>query len=151
MNIYDLSYLLKHKNEILSGFTVKDVFDELKHDPSILANISILRVERDYINHVNNVAKEIGIIDYISDTDIKLCALAYKFKDKAILYTNDFYIQNLCYFLGVKFEGDKKIKHAKIFRYYCDRCNILNETVICKNCGNIGKRKLIKTFKIPKP
>ena len=148
MRIYDLSYLLKHKEEFLSGFTIKEIFDELKYDYKILANIKVMKVEKEYIDYVKNVAKEIGIIDYISETDLKLCALAYKYKDKAILYTNDFYIQNLCYFLGVKFEGDKKIKYAKIFRYYCDKCNILNETVRCK-CGNIGKRKVIKFFKLP--
>ena len=150
MKIVDLSYLKKHFREIGGAYTVRDIVEEARSEffQKILANVKILPVEIKYIEEVIKKANEVGVLDYLSRADIKLCALAYKYRDKATLFTNDLYIQNLCYFLGIKFDGDQKIKYAKIFRYECPKCKLVSESPICPKCGSIADRKVIKVFKI---
>ncbi|HIP66524.1 MAG TPA: hypothetical protein EYH09_00130 [Candidatus Nanopusillus sp.] len=150
MKIVDLSYLKRHFKDIKEAYTVREIIEEAKSVffQKILANVKILPVETKYIKEVIKKAKEVGVLDYLSRADIKLCALAYKYRDIAIMFTNDLYIQNLCYFLGVKFEGDQKIEYAKIFRYVCPKCGVISERPICPKCGSIADRKVVKALKI---
>ena len=144
MKILDLSYLKNHPTE--RGYTIKEIFEEALSESfaKSLGNVEVLNVEKKYVDEVCKMAKEIGIIDYLSKNDLKLVALALKFKDKCILLTNDLCIQNLCYFLGIKFSGDQMIKKARIYRYHCDKCNKVHKLALCPDCGNICKRFVYK-------
>ena len=144
MKILDISYLKNHPTE--KGYTVKEVLEEALSENFMKStgNVKILPVEKEHINKVKETAQEIGVFYQLSKADLKLLALAYKFRDKCILLTNDFYIQNLCYFLGITFKGDITIKKAIIYRYYCERCNKIGNIPICSVCGGLCRRFIYK-------
>ncbi len=132
--------------------TVRQVYDEMKTDDwreiAEIIGIEIDKIEKEHYERVKEKAYEVGISDFISDNDLRLCALALK--HDGIVVTNDMYIQNLCYFLGIKFVGEKRIKYAKVFRYKCSNCGKLSRTVRCEYCGALGERTVIKVYKLEK-
>ena len=144
MKILDLSYLKKHPYE--DGYTVKEILEEARSEgfAKALGNVKTISVKREFLDKVKKVAEEIGVLGYLSDADLKLVALALEHKDDCVLCTNDFHIQNLCYFLGIKFQGDVQIEKALVYRFFCENCKRITNREICHRCGSLCKRFVVK-------
>jgi len=102
---------------------------------------------------IEHVAKETGDLSYISETDKKLLALALDYKEKknkVIIVTDDYSIQNIAKRLGVEFVSllQKGIKFLISWEIYCPACkkkfppDYTKE--ICDVCGEKIKRKAVK-------
>lgn len=91
---------------------------------------------------VADAASKSGDTGVISETDRDLLALALELG--AVLYTDDFAIQNVAARLGVKIEPMHQRKARKItWRYRCSGCGRYSDHAgECMVCGSEIKRKL---------
>jgi len=89
-------------------------------------------------------------LELLSDSDIELIALAKELN--YVLFTEDFKIQNACYFLKIKFDNFRKkiIKYAYLYRKFCPNCKKFfeNKYKKCKYCGEDLEIKIVKKFKV---
>jgi UPF0271 protein len=104
-------------------FTVHEVIDELKDFKSkqlAEAALSSGKLKTSFVNPISlilvkNIAQEVGSLEHLSETDLKVIALAVQLNAKVI--TDDFTVQNLCAHIGLKYEGvlRGKIRRKKKF------------------------------------
>ena len=158
--VFDTSTLIRATQKILSNgkidslnlskchlYTTESVISELKSRlsrilaQSLMTKISILTPKRSTIQRIVNVAKKMGEILNLSDTDIEIIALAYDLKKKyneVYVASEDFSIQNLCRILNVKILSvSKKIKHVIKRLKKCIACNFIYNYSLdsCPICG----------------
>ena len=90
--------------------------------------------------------KETG--NFISETDIDVIALSLDLK--AILVSDDYSVQNVCAFVGVKFMPLSKpgILEKKIFRLRCTSCGCWVKGPVCETCGGKARKQAWKTSKL---
>lgn len=83
--------------------------------------------------------------DELSEADLSIVSLAHKHKDKAIVVTNDYGIQNVCKNLGIKYvsAGESGIKKIFKWTYVCIGCRKKFDKKVdkCDVCGSKIKRK----------
>ena len=92
-------------------FTVQEVINELRDFKSkqlAEAAISSGKLRVSFVNPVSlkiveGIAKEVGSLGHLSDTDLKVVALAVQLNAKVV--SDDFSVQNLCAHIGLKYEG----------------------------------------------
>ncbi|MEM3714318.1 MAG: hypothetical protein QXF82_05145, partial [Nitrososphaeria archaeon] len=107
--------------------------------------------EEKFIIKAEEIAKETNDIKYLSKSDISTIALALELKEKGfepIIITDDFSIQNVIKFLGLKYApmATRGIRKLIKWKLYCPACGRkyngekLNE---CLVCGVKLKRKPI--------
>jgi len=92
-------------------FTVQEVIDELKDFKSKqLAEVALSsgKLKVSFVNPVSlalaeKLAEEVGSLEHLSVTDLKVIALAIQLNAKVI--SDDFTVQNLCAHIGLKYEG----------------------------------------------
>ena len=130
-------------------FTTPSVFDELKDIRSkgnfekLSANgLRVLSPGSESKEKVILAAKKSKDIGVISETDCELLALALELD--AVLYTDDFAIQNTACILGVRTTSINQ-RHAKRihWKYRCSGCGRYSgQDGECPVCGAIIKRKL---------
>ncbi len=111
-------------NEGDSYYTVSDVEEEIKDASSkgLLERLKaskalvFLSPSKEAIKIVEKAASRLGSIRHLSNTDIKVLALALDLK--ATLISDDFTMQNVAMDLGISFEAvlRGKIKEKKRFR-----------------------------------
>jgi UPF0271 protein len=91
---------------------------------------------------VNGAAEKTRDTSVISDTDCDLLAVALELN--AILYTDDFAIQNVAGVLGIQTSPIFQRKAKRIhWKYRCSGCGrYFNHDGECLICGSIIKRKL---------
>ncbi len=127
-------------------WTTNKVIEELRK--SINENIK-LRVEigisSGKLKIVDADDIKIDTNDDLSDADLSVVSLAYKYKDKAIVVTNDYGIQNACKRLGIRYISAGEIGIRKILKwfYVCSGCGkkFDRKVDICDVCGSKIKRK----------
>ena len=105
-------------------FTIQEVVDELKDFKSKQLAEAALASKKLKTSQVSPVALElvkqkaydVGSLNNLSETDLKVIALALQLNAKLI--TDDFTMQNLADHIGLKYEGVMRgeIKEKKTFR-----------------------------------
>jgi endoribonuclease Nob1 len=130
-------------------FTTPSVSEELKDIRSrgnfekwCAAGLRVVSPERPTLNRVAEAAATSRDTGIISVTDADLLALALDLD--AILYTDDFAIQNVAIVLGVKTRPIQQRKAKRIhWRYRCSGCGrYFDHDGECQICGAAIKRKL---------
>jgi endoribonuclease Nob1 len=130
-------------------FTTHSVCDELidirskgRFEKFCALGLQIASPRKEYIRRVTDAASRSGDTGVISDTDRDLLALALELD--AVLYTDDFAIQNVAARLGVRIEPMHQRKAKKItWRYRCSGCGRYSDHAgECLICGSEIKRKL---------
>ena len=111
-----------------------------------------------FIKLVEEKSKITGDINALSKTDLDLIALALELMNttdnEIILYTNDYFMENLCSALNLKFKALFKngIKSKIFFEVYCPYCKTIYKSEdlnrSCDRCGLKLKRRFLKNEKI---
>ncbi|MFX0064412.1 MAG: PIN domain-containing protein [Candidatus Hermodarchaeota archaeon] len=116
--------------------------------------ITYMDASTEALTKVLATATKVGSLKSLSQTDIDVIALAVHLKDstknKVIVITNDFPIQNVCSFLNIAFQSTSKafkIKEEIEWTWICQYCGQTLEPFQenCLNCGGppkkVAKRK----------
>lgn len=130
--------------------TIDDVVDEVR-DRASLMHLDILRdkglrvepVIASYVRSVTDAARKTHDIDKLSGTDIRILAKAQEQGPDAILVTDDYAIQNLASFIGVKVRPllQKKIRSVYVGTRKCTGCGSkAGSDEICPVCGSPTRR-----------
>jgi UPF0271 protein len=147
MRVYviDSSVIFLKKAQYDTMVTIPEVVDEIKDENSRLyLSILDLKVEeasKENIEKVVKVAKRTGDIYKLSDTDIKLLAKTLDEIEKgndAVIVTDDYSIQNVAMFLGLKIENIIQPTISKAFKWIkvCKGCGRRVDGDICPVCGS---------------
>jgi len=140
-------------------YTIPEVLDEIKtvkHKALVemLIDLGILRVceaSKESLKVVGGAAKTTGDVEALSETDMKLLALAIELKSlghDVVLLTDDYTMQNLASRLNIKFQSiktrgiEKRIKWG----YKCMACGkVFKEYVkTCPVCGHKTRREVLE-------
>ncbi len=135
--------------------TIPEVIDEIKDEDSkfylSLLNLRVEDVDDKYVKKVIEGAKKTGDVHRLSNTDIKLIAKAIEVcekvgKDKVILLTDDYSIQNLAMYFGIKFENVVQKTISKVFKWVkvCKGCGRKIEDDVCPVCGSEAILRRVK-------
>jgi endoribonuclease Nob1 len=137
--------------------TVPSVADELKSRDSVLrfdlAKEGGLRVEwpePEMVKEVRKMAEHTRDSEELSKTDIEILAKALEHRDRCILLTDDYAVQNVAVQLGIQVKpiAQKRIKDIIIWQKQCIGCKkIFNDGDVCLICGSALKKKRKKTIK----
>jgi len=135
--------------------TIPEVIDEIKDEDSkfylSLLNLRVEDVDDKYVKKAIEGAKKTGDVHRLSNTDIKLIAKAIEVcekvgKDKVILLTDDYSIQNLAMYFGIKFENVVQKTISKVFKWVkvCKGCGRKIEDDVCPVCGSEAILRRVK-------
>ena len=147
MKVYviDSSVIFLKKAQYDAMVTIPEVVDEIKDENSrlylSLLDLKVEEASKESIEKVVKVAKRTGDIYKLSDTDIKLLAKTLDEIEKgndAVLVTDDYSIQNVAMFLGLKIENIIQPTISKAFKWIkvCKGCGRRVEGDICPVCGS---------------
>ncbi len=147
MRVYviDSSVIFLKKAQYDTMVTIPEVVDEIKDENSrlylSLLDLKVEEASKESIEKVVKVAKRTGDIYKLSDTDIKLLAKTLDEIEKgndAVLVTDDYSIQNVAMFLGLKIENIIQPTISKAFKWIkvCKGCGRRVEGDICPVCGS---------------
>lgn len=150
-----LPTLVNDVRVVTISLVVKELQERFPDKFSLLSGVLGSRVEvfeevdARYIDRVVDKARETMDIPRLSETDIKLAALALKFSiegHEVEVLTNDLALQNVCRYLGLKAVGTiSRIRHKIRWRYYCPACRTSFEKTpdgnTCPVCGSRVKYK----------
>jgi UPF0271 protein len=130
-------------------YTTQSVFDELKDlrsksrfDVLCAKGLTLAVPLVENIEKVKDATKKSGDAGIISVTDCDILALALDLE--AIIYTDDFAIQNVADILGVQITPIIQRRAKRIrWKYRCSGCGrYFEHDGECLICGSIIKRKL---------
>jgi endoribonuclease Nob1 len=130
-------------------FTTPSVCDELRDIRSkgnfekwCAAGLRVISPERQSLSRVAEAAATSRDSGIISATDAELLAVALELD--AVLYTDDFAIQNVALVLGVKTSPIQQRKAKRVhWKYRCSGCGrYFDHDGECQICGAAIKRKL---------
>ncbi|MBP2030564.1 UPF0271 protein [Methanohalophilus levihalophilus] len=130
--------------------TVPGVVEELRSRESsiegLLAIESGARVEQpdpETVAEIHQMAKNTRDIEELSGTDIDILAKALEYRDKAVLLTDDYAVQNVALLLGIEVKpvSQKKIKDRIIWGKRCIGCRRkFDSGDECPVCGSALKK-----------
>lgn len=137
--------------------TCRDVLEEVKFSEAAVYRATVIRegigpriVEprEEYVEIVKSEVSRIGEAG-LSNTDIKLLALALMFRDDGwdpIIVSADYAIQNTALSLNIKVEPiiHRGIEKVIVWYSYCPKCRWVGgvfEEGFCPNCGSRLKRR----------
>ena len=113
-------------------YTIPEVYNEVRSTMRFMLfdrNLKVQEPSGESVKEVLKAASETGDIWNLSTTDIRLIALA---KDlNAVLLTDDFAMQNVAAYLGIEFQGSKRITHLIIRRRKCENGRIVKSPDEC--------------------
>ncbi|WP_457752861.1 type II toxin-antitoxin system VapC family toxin [Thermococcus sp.] len=131
----------------VEGYTTPKVIEEVRDPESKLfleslisaGKVKVLMPSEESIEVIKMKALETGELDELSEADIEVLALAYELK--AVLFTDDYNLQNIAKTLGIRFKTLKRgIRKVIRWRYVCIGCNKKFEREplggICPDCGS---------------
>ncbi len=128
--------------------TVMDVVDEIKDKINSLKlsgiKLTILDPKESSIKEIVKISKETGDFGKLSDTDIKILALAKE--NNSSIVSDDYAIQNVAEKLGLEYVSlfNKKITKQFQWKNYCQNCKKFYENDgKCPKCGGKLTRKAI--------
>lgn len=137
--------------------TIPSVADELKSRDSVLrfdlAKEGGLRVELpepEMVREIRRMAEHTRDSEELSKTDLEILAKALEYRDKGILLTDDYAVQNVAVQLGIQVKpiAQKKIKDIIIWQKQCTGCKkTFDKGEVCPICGSPLKKKRKKSMK----
>ena len=153
--IIDSGVIFLRKALYENMITIPEVIDEIKDEDSkfylSLLNLRVEDVDDKYVKKAIEGAKKTGDVHKLSNTDIKLIAKAIEVcekigKDKVILLTDDYSIQNLAMYFGIKFENVVQKTISKVFKWVkvCKGCGRKIEDDVCPVCGSEAILRRVK-------
>ncbi|MGC9148435.1 MAG: hypothetical protein ACP5GI_03220 [Sulfolobales archaeon] len=136
-------------------YTVQEAIDEVLDEESkknlnlVIASgrLKIIQPNHESIRYVTRLIEKLGVRESLSDTDIKILALAYQFTkegSKATIVSDDSFIHRVARALGVQSMSVKyRVSGRSKLRYYiCPVCGYksLKKFEVCPICGTrIGR------------
>ncbi len=148
--IADASLFINRKRLEGSVVTVPSIVEELRDENARttmeLMNVSVEHPLGGFIKEVREKAGITRDSEELSDTDIDILAkaLEYSRREKAILITDDFAVQNTAIQLGINVmpAGQRKIKDVLLWEKQCTGCKRrYPQGDICPVCGSPMKKK----------
>ncbi len=136
--------------------TITEVYDELEGELSKLffekSSIKVLYSDEESIEKVRDAAKGTGDDMKLSETDVKLLALANQIKEEGKdvkIVSDDYSIQNVANKLNLEFEGIMQEEIGKEFRWIkkcvgCYREFNSDEYDMCPICGSGLQNRVIR-------
>ncbi|HJU58405.1 MAG TPA: hypothetical protein VJ583_01540 [Nitrososphaeraceae archaeon] len=136
----------------LKFYTTTTIMEEIKHilntslTLDLLISSGVLVIQDPVIESINkiiDIAHHTGDIKKLSKADISILSLAYQMNKT--LVSDDYSIQNVAKFLGIKTIslGNKGIVKLRKWKNFCKTCRKQYPPYIkeCTICGNPTKRK----------
>jgi UPF0271 protein len=149
--VLDTSAILSGKfyvgRAVTSPSVIKE-FDEGGHSWRLMqyareAGMEVISPPGDAVEKVREAAKITGDIEALSGADLDILAIAL-YLDDAVLFTDDYSIQNVAKHIGIAYEGilQEGIKEKFYWRYRCTGCgkSVEGKTKVCPVCGGKIKR-----------
>lgn len=158
MKIYviDSSAIFQRKAVYPNMVTVPEVAAEILDDASVLyfsvKNLKVEEASDESVREALSAASRTGDIHKLSETDIKVLAKALdevKKGNDVVLVTDDYAIQNVAMYLGIKFEGILHKQISKEFKWVkvCRGCGRKIESDVCPVCGSEAVIRRVKNDK----
>ncbi len=156
VKVLDASAIIHGYNPVIEEgehYTTPEVLEEVESKKIIVdqalsfGKLKIMSPNKECINKVEEIVKKTG--DNLSKQDIGILALALNLN--AILYTDDYGIQNVAKKLNIEVRGIsfKPTDKDFIWRKVCEGCKKLYpadyEEEVCEICGSPLKRKMVKS------
>lgn len=147
--------LMIGNRQVISVDTLNEIIQEEKkkiiEEALELKRLEKIDPEEKFVMKAEEIARETNDIKYLSKSDISTIALALELKEKGfepIIVTDDFSIQNVIKFLGLKYTpiATRGIRKLIKWRLYCPACGRkYNDEKLseCLVCGVKLKRKPI--------
>ncbi len=147
--ILDTSAIISGKNLPYDAeyYVPESVLNEIRYRDNLsffLENLKVHNPCKESIEKAIEFANKTGDIHKLSKTDLDIIALAIEIN--GIVITDDYAIQNVLKYIGLKFSGLSQREISKIFqwKYRCTGCMRYYEKYYesCPVCGS--KLKLVK-------
>ena len=148
MIVPDSSFFIERRSLDEDAVTLPEVRDELedtsrfRFDAATGKGMRLETPSDETVRRVTNAAEETGDASVLSETDVRLVALAYE--EEATLVTDDYAMQNVASHLSVETRGAGKeeIEEERDWRYQCAGCGrVYDEKKRCEVCGSETTRK----------
>ena len=146
MYVLDTCAFLSQKHPDGKLITIPQIELELKNKQSLqyFSNLNEIGLEiREPSNENLDIiilnAGETGDLAVLSDTDLKILAIAHE--TKSTIVSDDFAIQNVALYMNLKYMScsGKEIKELRKWKYKCSACNFISmkKNPECTTCGSI--------------
>ncbi len=155
VRVLDASAIIHGYNPVIEEgehYTTPEVLEEVESKKIIVdqalsfGKLKIMSPNKECIKKVEEIVKKTG--DNLSKQDIGILALALNLN--AVLYTDDYGIQNVAKKLNIEVRGIsfKPTDKDFVWRKVCEGCKKLYpadyEEEVCEICGSPLKRKMVK-------
>ncbi len=128
---------------------VKDEDSRRSLETSLAAGkLLIIDPGEELIREAVSIADELGELSKLSKADLSLIALVIKFVREGAsvtVVTDDYSVQNISKYLGVRILGIKRKGIDKVIKYLvvCPICGYVGNHIYCPRCGSKMVRKPI--------
>jgi UPF0271 protein len=126
-------------------FTVENVLEEVKDRVSSMKvsvlELKVVEPEKKFLKQVEEVAKDLGDLEKLSETDKKI--LAVGLEKNCTIVSDDRNIQNVAEKMGVEYISvfSEKITKLITWKYFCPNCKkFFDQKDECPVCGEKLKR-----------
>jgi|TARA_B110000914_G_C15448178_1_gene439550 UPF0271 protein len=117
---------LQNKQSLQYFLNIKEIGLEIQ-EPS-KKNLEFIKLNAD----------KTGDLDVLSDTDLKILAIAYE--TESTIVSDDFAIQNVALFMKLKYISctGKEINELRKWKYKCSACKLISvkKNIPCTTCGS---------------
>lgn len=109
--------------------TVPRVIEEVRDEASVrgleialtVNRVEIVKPRKEYREQARSVARDVGSLAKLSETDLDVLALALQLRDvgcRVVVVTDDYSLQNTVALIGIEFQSVKSvgIKRPRVFR-----------------------------------
>jgi UPF0271 protein len=121
-------------------FTIQEVLEEVKDKVSLMKlsglKLKVVEPSLNSLKDVKTIAKETGDLEKLSETDVKLLALAKE--QKLVIVSDDYNIQNVAERMNIKYISifSKPIKKLIKWKKFCKSCKkFYQKGKSCERCG----------------
>jgi len=126
----------KFEEMITSVDVVKEVRDKITSLKLSTLNLKIIEPKNETINKIKETARETGDLEKLSQTDLKILALAKE--NGYTIISDDRNIQNVAEKLEIKYISifNKRITKLITWKKFCKNCNkFFEKEKVCPICG----------------
>ena len=145
MYVLDTCAFLSQKHPDGRLITIPQIELEIQNKQSLqyFSNIKEIGLEirepsKENLEVIKSNAKKTGDLDVLSDTDLKILAIAYE--TESTIVSDDFAIQNVALYMNIEYIScsGKTIKELRKWKYKCSACNFVSikKNSECTTCGS---------------